>query len=190
VRSPVAVVDAVGVSVFGEHEDVASARLHFANGCVANVTASRSSAAPCRRMCVWAPEGYARVDFGKRRLLLVQPSEELRQDGLDPRRLDPASLARLKEELFTRHFHTLDLDCNEGDQLTRELRHFVECVQTGSRPRVSGADGCEAIALAERVLESIRTHHWDGTAGGPTGPTQVPRPLGRLFQPRSDEQAA
>ena len=78
VQSPVSSVEAVGVALFGEHEDVANARLGFANGCVATVTASRASAAPVRRMRVWAPEGYAGVDFARRHLTLVQPSEQFR----------------------------------------------------------------------------------------------------------------
>ena len=73
------------------------------------------------------------------------------------------------------------------DQLTAELRHFVDCVRTGRRPRVTGEDGREALALAERVLASVRSHSWDGRADGPTGPTKMPRPAGWLFDvPRSE----
>jgi predicted dehydrogenase len=190
VGAPVCSVEAIGVSLFGEHEDVANARLTFANGCVANVTASRASPAPVRRLRLWAPEGYARLDFGRRRLTLVQPSEQLRHHGLGLAQWDPATFARLKEHLFGRHLQVLDLDCRGGDQLTRELQHFVSCVQTGERPRVSGEDGRAAIALATRILESIRTHHWNGQADGPTGACQLPDPLGPLFHATEDEAAA
>jgi predicted dehydrogenase len=189
VDSPVESVEAVGVSVFGRHEDVANARLHFASGCVAEVTASRASPAPSRRMNVWAPEGYASVDFGKRQLHLVQPTEQLRQHGLDPRRLDAAALARLREELFSRYFTTLHLDCNRGDQLTRELSHFVQCVRTGMQPRVNGEDALRALTLADRILNSIRNHHWEGKDQGPTGPQLLPLPLGPLFPNIASEAA-
>jgi predicted dehydrogenase len=179
VRSEVVDVQAVGISVFGRHEDVGQAWLRFANGCVATVSASRASSVPSRCMQVWAPEGFVRVDFSKRRLTMMQPSDEVRQSGLDPRRLDPAALARLKDELFGRHLQLLELDRNHGDQLTRELQHFVQCVQTGTQPRVSGKDGRDAIVLAQRILESMRRHRWqDGLAG----PTQMPAPLGPLFE--------
>ena len=58
-------------------------RLHFANGCVAGLTASRVNPSPRRVMQVWGAEGYARLDLGRRRLTLVQPSAELREGQLD-----------------------------------------------------------------------------------------------------------
>ena len=190
VQSPVHSVEAIGVSVLGGHEDMASARLTFANGCVANVSASRVNPVPLRHMHVWAPEGYAGLDFARRRLTLIQPSEQLRQRGLDPRKLPPAVAATLKDDMFGRHLQVLDLDRNVGDQLTRELQHFSHCVRTGARPRVSGEDGRDAIALATRVLDSLRSHRWDGRADGPTGPSHLPLPLGTLFQPMEGKAAA
>jgi predicted dehydrogenase len=185
VRSPVRRVEAVGVSLFGVPEDVANARLHFVNGCVADVTASRASPAPQRAMHVWAPEGYARVDFRTRRLTLVQPSAQLRRRGLDS-----GSLARLREELFGRHLEVRELDLEQGDQLTRELQDFVRCVRSGEEPRVGGTAGLNAMALASRVLDSLRSHAWDGWGQGPTGPLDLPAPLGPLFPPEPGEAAA
>jgi predicted dehydrogenase len=183
--SEVRQVEAVGVSLFSGHEDVANARLHFENGCIADVTASRVSATPRRHMHVWAPEGYARLDFRQRRLLLAQPSEQLRRRGADL-----AALARGGADAWGRHIESVELDCNQGDQLTRELQEFIICVQNGVRPRASGAEGRNAVALAERVLGSLRSHHWQGSVEGPSGPTQLPAPLGRLFQSGRSEAAA
>ena len=104
--------------------------------------------------------------------------------------MNPAALATLKDDLFGRHFETLHLDCNQGDQLTRELQDFIRCVRTGERPRVPGQEGRNAVALATRILESLRAHSWDGSADGPVGPRHLPAPLGPLFQPRADEAAA
>jgi predicted dehydrogenase len=191
VRSPVESVEALGVAVFGGHEDVANARLRFASGCVVDVSASRASFITRRQMHIWAPEGFAGIDFANRRLTFVQPSEAVREHGLDPSRLDPASRAMLKEELFSRHLETYDLECRaSGDQLTAELQHFIRCVRRGSRPRVSGEDGRDALALAGRILDSIAQHRWEGHAGGPAGPRSLPRPLGRFFHPYAGEAAA
>jgi predicted dehydrogenase len=190
VRAPVRRVEAVGVSLFGRHEDVASARLHFANGCVADVTASRASPTPLRCLHVWGPEGYARVDLGRRRLLLVQPSQELRAHGLDAGRLDPAARARLRDELFGHHLEVLELDRNQGDQLTRELEEFVRCARGEGAPRAGGTAGLKAIALASRVLDSLRRHAWEGHSHGPAGPLQLPAPLGPLFTPAEGGAAA
>jgi predicted dehydrogenase len=190
VKSPVVAVEALGICLFGRHEDVASARLSFANGCVAQMSASRASPTPLRHMQVWSPEGFASIDFSKRRLSLIQPSAALRQNGLDPARTDAASRARLKDELFARHLETLHIDGHGHDQLTCELRQFVECVQTGATPRVSGRDGLAAVNLAENILDSIRNHSWTGQSAGPTGPNQLPPPLGVLFPQCQQEEAA
>jgi predicted dehydrogenase len=189
-QGPVLRVEALGAAVLGGHEDVAQARLTFAGGCVADLTASRVHPAPVRRMQVWSPEGFAAVDFARRHLTLAQPAEHLRQGRLDSRRLDGATLASLKGELFGRHLQTLELDCDSGDQLTRELQEFVSCVRTGQRPRADGAAGRDALALAGRVLDGLRAHRWDGEAGGPAGPHHLPAPCGPLFTPQPRREAA
>lgn len=153
--SPVASVDAVGVSVFGAHEDVANARLRFANGCMADVTASRASPTASRLMQVWGAQGQAEVDFAARKVTLFQPSASVRQHGLDPAKLDPASRARIREELFTRHLEMLTIDGKAQDQLTCELEEFVASVQTGKKPRVTGQDGLAALEVAEMILQAI-----------------------------------
>lgn len=165
VRSPIRSVDAVGISTFGGHEDIANARLHFANGCVAEITASRASAQACRQMQLWGPEGYAEVDFAQRRLTLIQPSEQVRRHGLDPARLDPASRARIREELFTRHLELATIDGKMQDQLTCELQNFITSVQTATSPRVSGKDGLAALAAAEAILQAMQHHNWNGSGG-------------------------
>jgi predicted dehydrogenase len=186
VAAPVRSVEAVGVTIFGRHEDVANARLVFANGCVANVTASRASAHPHRRMRVWSPEGYVALDFARRGVTLVQPTAQLRNHGLTLHNSEPETT----QGIFERSFQVLQLDRNQGDQLTRELQDFVRCVRTGAAPRVGGEAACAALALATRVLDGLRLHQWDGYADGPTGPLRPPLPLGPLFQPHAGDAAA
>jgi predicted dehydrogenase len=187
VQAPVRSVEAMGVAVLGGHEDIAQARVTFANGCVVQLTGSRVHPEPVRRMQVWAPEGYAGVDFARRHLTLMQPAAHLRQGRLDSRRLDPATLASLKTELFGRHVQVQHLDCAGVDQLTLELEDFLHCVRTGARPRVDGTAGRDALALAGRILDSLRNHRWEGDADGPVGPSQWPAPRGLLL-PTSDQQ--
>jgi predicted dehydrogenase len=184
IGGPVRNVSAVGASVFGGHEDMVNARLEFANGCIAHVTASRISQRPKRRLRVWAPEGYAGIDFVSRKLTLVQTGEEVRRAGLRVDRLDAATKARLKDEVFGRYLQVLHLDGDrKHDQLTGELRHFVDCVRTGRQPRVTGEDGRDALELAERVLAALRAHQWEGRPDGPVGPGAMPPPSGWLFPP-------
>src|SRR5262249_46987757 len=96
VRSPAARVESMGLWVLGGHEDVGQARIVFANGCVADLSASRVSREPARRMTVWSSEGFAAVDFARRSVTLTQPADLLRQGRIDSRRLDAATLASLK----------------------------------------------------------------------------------------------
>jgi len=189
VRSPVRSVDALGVAVLGGHEDLAQARVTFASGCVAQLTASRVNQGPVRRMQVWGSEGFAGVDFARRHLTLTQPASHLRQGWLDSRRLDPGTTASLKNELFGRHLQVQEMEMPGVDQLTCELQDFVHCVRTGARPQVDGQAGRDAMALAEAVLDSLRRHRWEGESDGPVGPSQWPAAIGKLF-PTSDQQAA
>jgi predicted dehydrogenase len=179
-RSPVRSVEAFGFAVLGGHEDLAQARINFANGCIADLSACRVSPTVARTMEVFGAEGYAAIDFGKKRLTLLHPSPELLH-GINVHNLDAAGLARLKDELFSQHLQTQERDCSGGDQLTRELEDFIDSVQTGRAPRVDGSAGRDALALACRILESIAHHAWDGTSEGLVGPHARPAfgPLSR-----------
>ncbi len=176
--------------MLGGCEDLAQARIVFADGCTADVRASRVHPAAVRRMQVWAPEGFVGADLAARKLSLMQPAAHLRQGRLDSRRLDAAATASLKAELFGRHLQVREVECTAaGDQLTRELQEFVQCVRTGSRPRVDGRAGRDAVELAGRVLDSMAAHRWDGAADGPAGPRRLPAPMGTLFTDEAREAA-
>jgi len=191
VPSPVERVEALGVSIFGGREDVANARLSFANGCVATLSASRASLVQHRRMHIWSPEGYAAIDFGTRHMTLIQPTQELRQNGLDASSLNQGKMAILKDHIFSRCFEVFETDCiSKGDQLTRELRDFIHSVRTGESPRAGGVEGRDAVAVAGRVLESIRVHRWDSGASAPQGPSNLPAPHGSLFRRVAPDVAA
>ncbi|MCS7044900.1 MAG: Gfo/Idh/MocA family oxidoreductase [Gemmataceae bacterium] len=183
-------VEALGISVFGGHEDVANARLHFTNGCVAELTASRIHPIAQRTLQVWAPEGFADVDFTARRVTFTQPSAAVRRQGLDPARLDPEARAALRDDLFGKYLETAAFEAPALDQLTSELTHFIECLRTGATPRVTGAQARDAVALAERIRFALAHHAWDGQADSPKGPHELPTPVGTLVPPPSRRQAA
>ncbi len=177
VRAPLTSFTAPGMSIFGEPEDIATAHLSFADGCVAALTASRVSSTPKRMMRIWSPEGFLDLDFAKKTLTLTQPSDQVRRQGLDMRKLDAASRTAFKDQLFGRHLEVMELASAEGpDGLTRELEEFVRCVRTNSQPRVRGEEGRDAVRLATQVLASLKSHAWQCSEAGPCGRTNSPSP--------------
>ncbi len=177
VHAPVVSVAAVGVSVFGGHEDIANARIQFADGCVANLTASRASYQAVRKMRIWSSEGYATLDFQTKHGTLIRPSDALRMGEIDLAGVDLTKQAAVKERIFSNKVLRVDQVQTEGrDALEQELEDFVSSVKSGGRPRVSGVDGLRAVALAEQVLASLNSHHWEGGETGPMGPLDLPVP--------------
>lgn len=163
-------VDALGVAVFGQHEDVANARLVFENGCVANLSASRASYQAIRRMHVWGTSGFCAMDFASRQATLVRPSEAIMQRSLDPHSLSPEEQQQMKERLFEDHLARQSLTAEPIDQLTAELEDFTDSIRQNRSPRVSGGQGSEAVIVAEQILTEIERHHWNGQKPGPVGP--------------------
>jgi predicted dehydrogenase len=155
VRSPLRSVDALGVSLLGAHEDAAHARLTFASGCVANLSASRISYDPLRKMQVWAARSYANIDFATRTTTLVRPSETLLRGEFHADRLSPEQVEHYKTHLAEEHLPREQKTCNAVDALALELEDFVESIRTVRQPRVTGEAGRDALAVAEQVLASI-----------------------------------
>jgi predicted dehydrogenase len=175
-RSPVKEVDALGVSVFGQFEDVANARLTFENGCVATLTASRASYQAVRQMQIWSERAFASLDFATRTARLVHPHDSLLRREFDAGNLSNAETEHLKDHLFEDLLRIEDTQGEPCDQLTAELVDFADSIRMGRAPRVSGEQGRNAVAVAERVLAKIADHLWDGNRGGRVGPLAQPMP--------------
>ncbi len=163
-------VAAVGVSIFGGHEDIANARIEFEDGCVANLTASRASFQSLRKMRLWGEEGYASLDFTAKTGTIVRPSDNLLRGELDLEGLDMTQPAAIKERLFGTILRMDQVQTEGRDQLDMELDDFVRAVRGEAVPRVSGDDALRAMRLADLVLQSLNAHQWEGTPAGPVGP--------------------
>lgn len=175
VRSPVERIDALGLALFGRHEDVAHARIEFADGCVAVLRASRASYTAERSIQVWTPRGFAAIDLAARRAHVVHPSEAITSRHFDAERLTADERAEWLEHLFERHLPISEVQPPAVDQLTAELEDFRDSIQQGRAPRVTGQQALDALRLAERILESIAAHRWDGVEDGRVGPQAAPR---------------
>jgi predicted dehydrogenase len=189
VRSPVKQVEALGVSILGQHEDVAHARLVFDNGCVATLNASRVSYQAARSMQVWTASSFAALDFATRKATLVRPGETVQAGGMQVESLPPTELAAIKEQLFSVHLPRQQFEAEPVDAITAELVDFVDSIRQGRTPRVSGEQARDALAVAERILAKIDAHQWDGHLGGRIGPHALPRP-GVIPAPHFDRTAA
>ena len=172
-------VEALGLSVLGGHEDVANARIEFTNGCIANLSACRVGYEAVRRMHIWAPGGFASIDFAARSLRLVRPSEAIRQRRLRLDNLSPEQIEYWKTHLAEEHLPSQQLQFDAVDALALELEDFITSILEGRSPRVSGQQGRDALAVAERILEKISTHVWEEGLVGPLAtpaPAVVPMP--------------
>ena len=130
VRSPVRRIAALGVPVLSASEDIANARVEFASGCVANLTASRISDEPIRRIRVFQEDSYLSIDY----------------------KAQTVELAHKRNGAIRR----VQLPVNRRPPLQDELAAFVRAVRTHRPPVVSGADGRAALALALRIEQTMR----------------------------------
>jgi predicted dehydrogenase len=195
VDSPVKSVRALGLSVLGRHEDMAQARLEFASGCVANLSASRVSftAAPRRQMNVWHEQGFVAIDFGTRSAQRIVPCQAVLERSFDYEALSVEEKAGFKDRLFGEILRVEPLAVETRNALADELVDFVKSVSQRRQPRVTGSQGRDAIAVAEAILRSIATHAWEGRASGPVGPLAMPTASilrGPHWQPADKTQPA
>jgi len=155
--APVEDVQAVGVSVIGDVEDICNARITFANGCVANVTASRLALKTERKMRLFSPDAYVSIDFQKRDGILVRRAVNLaamREAVAKIRSGEITDLSELNYEQLVRIEH---LEIDQADPLRAQLESFVDTVTNATAPEVSAEDGLAAVELATRIVKSMKT---------------------------------
>jgi predicted dehydrogenase len=129
-RAPVEQVSACGFRVLTEAIDIANARLEFADGCVASISASRVSQSPVRKLRVFRHDGYVSADLQEQRLRHVRKGAA----GIEE-----------SEQAFAR-----------ADELAAQTEDFVRAVRAGLTPQVGGAEGRQALALALEIGEKVR----------------------------------
>jgi predicted dehydrogenase len=163
-------VQALGAAVFGPNEDWAQARLTFAGGCVANLSASRVAWQAERTMHVVCRECSALIDFGAKSARLMRPSSAVLAGEIDVNRMPPEERARVKAHLFTDYLRLTDLPIADSNALLQEQREFVAAIRGERAVRVTGEAGRAALDVAERILAQIAAHRWDDAENGAMGP--------------------
>jgi len=136
VGSEVESVDATGVPLISGKVDIASARLRFENGCVANVTASRVSKERQRRIRLFQHDAYIAIDYAAQHISISRLTHP-----------DGSARPVIVEE---------ELDIVKGDSLREEIKSFIECSLAGTSPLVGGRDGKRALEVARKIQEATR----------------------------------
>ncbi len=136
VPSPVTEIRAAGISVLTDQVDLANVRLEFADGCIANLTASRMSFKSMRKFRLFQSDAYLAVDFENRELTVA-----LRKEGA----LGPLPGVALETKRFP-----------QEDILLKEIISFVDAVRHGQEPAISGEAGRAALALALEINAAMK----------------------------------
>jgi predicted dehydrogenase len=136
VRSPLATVDAIGTAVFSDDLDIVNARLRFASGCVANVTASRVSVKTERKLRLVQDDAYLSLDLQQKILTLIRKGA-------------PPAAGELPQFVIEERSY------EQGDALRLEIQAFVDSIRTGRPPLVGGEDGLAALETAIRIAALV-----------------------------------
>jgi predicted dehydrogenase len=134
VTSDVESIEAVGVPVVTPRVDIANARLRFANGCIANLTASRISRDRVRKIRFFQTAAYLSIDYAAQK---VEVWRLVTRNGQPP------------------SIEGGELDVAGGEQLERELADFVDAVRSKRQPLVTGSEGRRALALAQQIADKM-----------------------------------
>ncbi len=134
VHSEVESIEAVGVPVLTGRVDIANARLRFANGCIANLTASRISRDRVRKIRFFQPAAYVSIDYGAQK---VEMFRLVKGEGPKP------------------SIEGGDVPVTNEEPLKRELADFVDAVANKRAPHVDGAQGRRALEIATRIVAAM-----------------------------------
>jgi len=152
-KSEVTAVSAVGIAILSKKIDIANARVEFANGAVANITASRISSEKVRKLRFFQPFDYISVDYA---------SQWAGAWGMRP-----SSSQSGKPDISARFFEVV-----KNEPLEAEISDFIHAVETRTAPLVDGIQGRKALQLATDILKKIEEHSLK--AGVPTAWSAMP----------------
>ncbi len=133
IRSPIESVDAVGAYILSATEDLANARIRFANRSVCDLTASRVTTDVMRKIRIFQDDAYISLDYVTQEALIYT-----KENG---------------------QIRTKKINITKSDSLKEELSDFVDCVRQGKRPLVSGVEGRQALELALKISAQIKEDH-------------------------------
>jgi predicted dehydrogenase len=158
VKAPVASVDAVGIPVLSQSEDIANARLRFANGCVANLTASRVSPERMRKIRVFSAgstPAYVSLDYRAQEGFIYRVARAGEAESSLLKKLLAAKGSTIVSEFAGKRIVREPVPLAKDEPLKLELQSFIECVRARQAPIVSGAAAKRALDLAFEITRQI-----------------------------------
>ncbi len=161
VKSPLVAVDAVGIPVLSKSEDIANARLRFANGCVANLTASRISPERLRKIRVFSGGGaaketsYISLDYRAQEGFIYRLARDGESESSLLKKLLASKDSSLVSEFGGKRIVREPVPIAKEEPLKLELSHFIQCVAERQTPKVSGAQAKAALDVAFEITRQI-----------------------------------
>ncbi len=161
VKSPLVAVDAVGIPVLSTSEDIANARLRFANGCVANLTASRISPERLRKIRVFSGGGaaketsYISLDYRAQEGFIYRLARDGESESSLFKKLLASKDSSLVSEFGGKRIVREPVPITKEEPLKLELAHFIQCVAERQTPKVSGAQAKAALDVAFEITRQI-----------------------------------
>lgn len=159
VKSPVTSVDAVGIPVLSKSEDVANARLRFANGCVANLTVSRVYPERVRKIRVFSggeTPSYISLDYRAQEGFIYRIARDGEEESSLLKKLLAAKDSTIVSEFAGKRIVREPVPIAKDEPLKLELQHFVECVREKQTPMVSGESAKRALDLAFEITRQAQ----------------------------------
>jgi len=169
VKSPVTSVDAVGIPVLSKSEDIANARLRFANGCVANLTASRISPDRMRKIRVFsggAMTSYISLDYRAQEGFIYRIARDGEEESSLLKKLLHTRDTTIVSQFAGKRIVREPVPIAKEEPLKLELQHFVQCVRDHHAPRVSGESAKAALDLAFEITRQIEAAVRSATSQG------------------------
>jgi len=154
-RSPIASIDAVGVCVVGEAEDICNARLRFANGCVADITASRLSLKTERKLRIFGAEAYVSIDYQKRYGIAIRKAKSVQNIQDVMKQIRSGEIEDLSQVNYADLVDVQELNIEDEEPLRAELDAFIDAHTNKKRPIVTADDGLAAVEVAERIVAKM-----------------------------------
>lgn len=154
VKSKVTRVDANGVGIISDNIDIANARIQFENGCVANVTASRISQRPMRKMRIFQRDAYLSVDFSEGSCDVFRLSDNEDQNGKLAMMLGQIDAGNKSKNIIYEQ-----PEVKEVNALEYELSLFLKSIKEDAETAVTANDGLQALEVAQEIIKTIEENN-------------------------------